>query len=352
MANHRNRLQTRQLTIRDIAREAGLSVATISRVLNGQPDVAPETRESVLRLVRERGYSINRSARALSGARTGLVGVTLPHIHASYFATLASSVAEALYEHDMRAILCPTLHQHDREVGLLERLMGGTTDGAVLMLPSESNEELHALEESGYPFVVLDPKTPLDAGIASVSAANTPGAVSATEHLLALGHRRIGAITGPAGWCATEERLVGYRAALAGAGVPPDRALEVESDFEIEGGIRAAARLLDGPDPPTAIFAFNDNLAVGAMRAARERGLRLPQDLSVVGFDDSDLAPFVSPALTTVRLPLGEMGRMAVSLLSRLTDGRTVEALRVELAARLVVRESTGSASPPGSLHH
>jgi LacI family transcriptional regulator len=145
---------------------------------------------------------------------------------------------------------------------------------------------------------------------------------------------------------------VGYRAALAGAGVLPDRALEVESDFEIEGGIRAAARLLDGPDPPSAIFAFNDNLAVGAMRAARERGLRLPEDLSVVGFDDSDLAPFVSPALTTVRLPLGEMGRMAVSLLSRLTDGRTVEALRVELAARLVVRESTASASPPGSLHH
>jgi LacI family transcriptional regulator len=137
---------------------------------------------------------------------------------------------------------------------------------------------------------------------------------------------------------------VGYRAALAGAGVLPERALEIESDFEIEGGQRAAAELLDAASPPTAIFAFNDNLAVGAMQAARERGLRLPEDLSIVGFDDAGLAPFVTPPMTTVRQPLAEMGRIAVSLLSRLIERRTVEALRVELATQLIVR---GSTAPP-----
>ena len=176
-----NRLQGRPPTIRDIAREAGVSVATISRVLNRQPHVAPETREAVLRVVRERGFSQNRSARALSGAPTGLVGVTLPYIRASYFAEIAAALAEALHEQDMRPILCPTLDEHEREVGLLERLMHGTTDGAVLILPIESREELRTLSDYAYPFVVLDPRVPLDEDIPSVSAANTAGAIAAVE---------------------------------------------------------------------------------------------------------------------------------------------------------------------------
>jgi len=342
-----NRLQGRAPTIRDIAREAGVSVATISRVLNRQPHVAPETRAAVMRVVRERGFSQNRSARALSGAPTGLVGVTLPFIRASYFAEIAAALAEALYEQDMRPILCPTLDEHEREVGLLERLMHGTTDGGVLILPSESSDELAALHEYGYPFVVLDPRVSLDAGIPSVSAANTTGAINAVEHLLQLGHRRIGAITGPAGWCATEERLLGYRGALARAGVPVDATLEIESDFELGGGRAAAARLLDSPLPPTAIFAFNDNLAIGALQAARERGLSVPEDLSLVGFDDSEQAPIVTPPLTSVRQPLAEMGRMAVALLVRLLSQPDGETLKVELATTLVVRGST--AAPRGA---
>jgi LacI family transcriptional regulator len=338
-----NRLQGRPPTIRDIAREAGVSVATISRVLNRQPHVAPETRAAVLRVVRERGFSQNRSARALSGAPTGLVGITLPFIRASYFAEIAAALADALYEQDMRPILCPTLHEHEREVGLLERLMHGTTDGGVLILPSESNDELAALHAHGYPFVVLDPRVPLDPGIPSVSAANTTGAINAVEHLLQLGHRRIAVITGPGGWCATEERLLGYRGALARAGIPSDEALEVESNFELEGGRVATARLLDSAAPPSAIFAFNDNLAIGALQVARERGLALPEDLSVVGFDDSEQAPLVTPALTSVRQPLTEMGRMAVTLLVRLLKQPTDETLKVELATTLVVRESTAA---------
>ena len=330
-------------TIREIARAAGVSIATVSRVINGRPDVSPQTREVVLRVVREHGFSTNRNARALSGGRTGLVGVTLPILEAAYFAVIVSGTAEALYEHDMRIVLCPTLHQHEREVTLLDRLMHGTTDGAVLMLPEESNAELRALQETGYPFVVVDPRVRLDQGIPAVSASNASGARAAVEHLLSLGHRRIGAILGPPDWMATTERLNGYRSALAAAGVLPAPDLVVESDFSIESGEAAAASLLDLPERPTAIFGFNDNVAIGVLRAAEARGLTVPDDLSVVGFDDSEQSGLVTPALTTVRQPLAEMGRMAVSLLLRLLDRQRVEAMNIELATRLVVRESTAA---------
>ena len=338
-----NRLQGRPPTIRDIAREAGVSVATISRVLNRQPHVAPETRATVLRVVHERGFSRNRSARALSGGPTGLVGVTLPFIRASYFAQIAAALAEALYEQDMRPILCPTLDEHDREIGLLERLLHGTTDGGVLILPTESSEELRTLHDYAYPFVVLDPRVPIDPDIPSVSAANTAGAIDATEHLLRLGHRRIAAITGPTGWCATEERLIGYRGALTRAGIPLDPALELESNFELSGGYATAARLFESASRPTAIFAFNDNLAVGAIQAARAHGLVVPDDVSVIGFDDSEQAPLITPPLTSVRQPLAEMGRMAVALLVRLLRERGAETLKIELATTLVVRGSTAA---------
>ncbi len=339
--------QPGRATIRDIARIAGVSIATVSRVLNDRPDVAPETREAVLEVVRQQGFTTNRSARGLSGGRTGLVGMTIPIIHAAYFSAILFGAGEALYEQDMRIVLCPTLHEHEREVTLLDRLMHGTTDGALLMLPAESSAELKALTSHGYPFVVIDPMEPLDEGIASVSAANASGAKAATEHLLALGHRRIGAIIGPPTWLASRERVNGFHAALAGAGIAPDRSLEIPSDFEIGGGYAAAKKLLDRPDRPTAIFGFNDNIAIGVIRAARERNLRVPEDLSVVGFDDAEEAVLVTPTLTTVRQPLQEMGRMGVSLLNRLLEGQAVEALRVELATKLVVRESTAPPATP-----
>jgi LacI family transcriptional regulator len=331
-------------TIRDIASAAGVSIATVSRVLNDRPDVAPETREAVLAVVKEHSFATNRSARALSGGRTGLVGMTTPMVHGAYFAIVLSGASEALYEQDMRAIVCPTMHEHEREVTLLDRLVHGTTDGAIIQLPEESSDELKALLDQGYPVVVVDPRLPLDEDIPCVSAAHAAGARAATNHLLALGHRRIGVLTGPNGWLATEERRNGYHAALAATGVLPDARLEVESNWQIEPGAAAAGTLLDLDPRPTAIFAFNDNMAIGAIQAARARGLRVPEDVSIVGFDDLEEAALVTPALTTVRQPLAEMGRMAVSLLLRLLDKQRVEALRVELATKLVIREST---APP-----
>jgi LacI family transcriptional regulator len=330
-----------RVTIREIAALAGVSVATVSRVMNDREDVAPETRELVLRIVRERGYTTNRTARGLSAGRTGLIGATVPLVHPAYFSFILSGAAEALYERDMRLVLCPTQHEHEREVSLLERMMHGTTDGGLLINPQESSTELETLLLNGYHFVVVDPLRPLNDRIPSVSSANSAGADAAVKHLLSLGHRRIGAITGPRGWIATEERLRGYQSALAGAGILAEEALVQEANFETEQGRRAARHLLDLHEPPTAIFAFNDNIAIGVVQAARERGIRMPEDLSVVGFDDVEAAEIVTPMLTTIRQPLAEMGRMAVSLLERLIEGQRIEALHVELRTQLIVRNST-----------
>src|SRR5258708_5056568 len=144
-------------TIRDIADLAGVSIATVSRVLNDRPDVAPETRETVLEVVRSTGFSTNRGAKGLSSGRTGIIGLTLPLVNDAYFGPMLSGASEALYEQDMRIMLCPTLHEHDREVSLLQRLSRGTTDGAILMLPEESALELLQLKEQGYPFAIVDP---------------------------------------------------------------------------------------------------------------------------------------------------------------------------------------------------
>jgi LacI family transcriptional regulator len=334
-------------TIRDIARQAGVSTATVSRVLNGHPHVAQRTRDAVMRAVREHEFSTNRSARGLSAGRSGLIGMTIPVIGDYYFDALLSGVAEALYDEDMRVVLCPTQHEHDREVTLVERLLHGTTDGAILVLPEESSAELKAVERRGFPLVILDPLKHI-ADIPSVTAAHASGAKQAVDYLLELGHRRIAAITGPRVLLATEERLHAYLGALAtAAGGPVDPNLVAVSNFSLAGGFEAAGKLLDLDDPPTAIFAFNDALAIGAMRAARQRGIRVPEDLSIIGFDDAGVSENAIPMLTTVRQPLAEMGRMAVSLLTRLLDNQRVEAMRVELATSLVVRETTGP--PPES---
>jgi LacI family transcriptional regulator len=334
-----------RVTIRQIAELAGVSIATVSRVLNDRADVSDETRHVVQEVARSHGYGTRRAQRDQRepSRSTGLIGVTMPFAYPAYFASILSGAAEALYERDMRAVLCPTRHDHEREVSLLDRLMHGATDGALLVQPEESSTELRLLTSHGYPFVVVDPLYSLDAGIPLVSAAHAAGANQATRHLIDLGHRRIGVITGPPARIASQRRLQGYHAALAAAGVMPDPDLEVAAEFVIGGGVSGAVRLLSLPQPPTAIFAFNDNLAIGAARAARARGLSLPADLSIVGFDDTSDASIVFPPLTTVRQPLAELGRMAVTLLAQQLAGQPFEPLHIELATRLVVRESTAS---------
>jgi LacI family transcriptional regulator, galactose operon repressor len=277
----------------------------------------------------------------------GRVGVLLPVAFDWYFAGILHGVADAVYEHRLRVMLSPTRHEHAREVALLNELRE-TTDGAVLVLPEESSEELLAVLSDDYPLVVVDPLVPLDARIPSVAAANASGAEQAVQHLLELGHRRIAAITGPPGWVATEERRRAYRGALAAAGIPFEPSLELEADFDFDPGAQAAAALLELDRPPTAIFAFSDMIAIGAVRAARSLGIRIPDELSIVGFDDSAYAPVVHPALTTVRQPLAEMGATAVDLLVRLMRHESVDTLHLEAFTRLVVRETTTTPRPAG----
>ncbi len=335
------------MVITDIAALAGVSVATVSRVLNGRPDVSPATRNAVQRHIRERGYVTSRSARALAGGRTrtGLIGLTVPSIVGDYFTRIVAGATDALCERDARLVVCPTRYEHDRETSLLGRLMHGTTDGALVILPSESAAELAVLRQQGYPFVVVDPPDQVDDHIPVVSAANWSGAKTATEYLLTLGHRRIGVITGERDKCASRDRVAGYLSALLAVGLPANPGLIVESDFTIEGGHAAAHILLGQSDAPTAIFALNDDMGVGVLRAARERGLDVPAHLSVVGFDDIQMASIVVPALTTMRQPLQELGRTAANILYRILDGQPLDATRVELSTRLVVRWSTASIS-------
>jgi LacI family transcriptional regulator len=276
--------------------------------------------------------------------RTRFVGVLIPYVRGGYFPEILEGIAEAVHEHGLRLVLLPTQHEHAREVSLLDRLMQGATDGAVVILPEETTEELEQALSDRYPFVVVDPLLPLGDRIPTVSGAHRSGADQAMRHLLTLGHRGIAVITGPRGWLATEERRAAYHATLAAAGIRPDPAFEVASDFQVGPAVQAAATLLDLPEPPTAIFAFNDSIAFGVLRAARDRGLRVPEDLSVVGFDDIEPATLVTPALTTVRQPLSEMGRTGVNVLVRLLERRASETPHIELATRLFVREST---APP-----
>jgi DNA-binding LacI/PurR family transcriptional regulator len=331
-------------TIRDIAAHAGVSITTVSRVLNDRPDVAEDTREAVLEVIRQLNFVPNRTLRPAPSGRTGLIGVTIPMVLGDYFAQLITGITEALYELDLQAVLCPTFHHKEREITLVNQLLERRIDGAIVVLPEESSDELLLLKQRGLPFVIADEAYPLGDEFPLVAAANMSGAIEATEHLLGLGHRRIGLIKGIPGFVATEERTAGHRAALSAAGIRPDPSLEAYGDFRTVEGRAAATQLLDLADPPTAVFACNDEMAVAVLQEARARGLRVPEDLSVVGFDDTTVSQIAIPAITTIHQPLEEVGRMAVNLLARIIDEPPPHPIRLEVGTRLVVRESTGPA--------
>jgi LacI family transcriptional regulator len=334
----------RRVTVRDIAAHTGVSIATVSRVLNDGANVAPHTRELVQRAAQELGAQPAGTRAQAARAAQGAVYLRCPYLLTDYFGLIVSSIAETLELHDRTLILnAGEAAQQETVLPTLPSRPG--IDGAIVILPPEPSEQLIALRARGFPFVVVDPRTPMPRDIAAVSAAHLAGARSITAHLTALGHRRIGLIAGPQNWLPGQARLAGHVSALADAGVLPDPALTRAGEPTTHFGHRAADELLDLPQRPTALIGFNDKAAVGALAAARRRGLRVPEDLSIAGFDDIDLAQATTPQLTTVRQPLQEIGRMAVSLLIRLMERHRLDALHVELATELIVRDSTGPAS-------
>lgn len=333
------RTGTPRTVINDIAERAGVSIATVSRVLNNRPEVADATREKVMNTLRELGYMSNRYARVLVSGQINYIGFSIPRVE--HFVQILQGVTDAVDEQDANLVLCPTDYEHDREVSLLERIQARGVDGALIVLPSESSEELQELSQHGSPFVVIEPRFPLNDHIPYVTATNMSGGRSAAEHLIALGHKRIAVITGPTSWSSSIDRLAGYHSVLFAHGLQNIPDLVRESDLTQEGGYRVACDLLQLSPRPTAIFCFNDLMAIGALRAARELGLRVPEDLSIIGFEDAPFASIVTPALTTIHQPSYEMGRVAVNLLYRLLEGEPLEATRVELSTRLLVRDST-----------
>ena len=338
---------TGRVTVRAIAAETGLSIATISRVLNGGGNVAADTRERVRQVVERLGDRAPEPRPRTPARVTRLpVFVRCPYLLTDYFGHIVTSVAETLALHGQGMLL-------DAGDAVVEsavvRELPGRRDacGAVLILPPEPHADLEALAAHGYPFVVVDPRTSVPRDMVSVSAAHFSGARAVTRHLIEFGHRRIGVVTGPPYWRTRDDRVGGHLAALAEAGVLGDQELILHGEPATETGVRAGGELLGMRPRPTAVVCFNDKVAVGVMEAAAARGLRVPEDLSVTGFDDIDVSRATTPRLTTVRQPLQEMGRTAVTMLMRQLDGHAHEALSMELETRLIVRGSTGPA--PGS---
>ena len=328
-------------TVRQVAEETGLSIATVSRVLNGQNNVAPRTREVVLE-------AAGRLGRRPPHRRSPVIYLRCPYVLRDYFGLIVSSIAEEAASQRFEVLL--NAGEAAQRTDALSQLPArGGVGGAILVLPPEPAEDLVRLRDSGFPFVVVDPRTTPPRDIAAVSAAHFTGARALMAHLVGLGHRRVGIIAGPRDWLVTDARTAGHLAALADVGVLPSADLMRHvPEPTTEHGYRAAGELLDLPDRPTALVGFNDKMAVGALRAATERGLRVPTDLSIAGFDDIDLSRATNPELTTVRQPLAEMGRMAVTLFTRILDQHEHEALHIELATELIVRASTGPAPQRG----
>lgn len=334
------------VTIVDVAREAGVSFATVSRVINNKAGVRADKREAVLRAMTRLGYVANQQARSLAGGRSHIVGVLAQDLGTSYMGAIIRGIDQALDQAQYDLMLYTTHRRKTKESAYVAALTRGLADGLLLVLPTHADAYLDSLIRQGFPYMLVDHQGSGDYR-RSVGATNYQGAYDATRHLIALGHRRIAHIAGTASLGCSLDRIAGYRAALAEAGLPADPALLVQGDFFQPSGFSGAQGLLALPEPPTAIFAANDDMAFGVIEAARVAGLRLPEDLSVIGFDDVPQAASVHPPLTTVRQPLEQMGRVAAAtLLSLIEDpARSVE--RVVLPTELIVRQSACPPAPP-----
>ena len=324
-------------TLAAIAAEAGVSLPTVSKVVNGRPDVAPDTRALVERLLGERNYQRPGLRR---GRRAGLIDLIFNGLDSPWAVEILRGVEDWCAAHAMGATVSAVRHGSARPASWTSALARHDTDGVILVTSELTMPQLRQVRDEGIPLVVVDPVNLPEPDLPSVGATNWAGGLAATDHLLSLGHRRIGAVTGPPGYLCSRARIDGYRSALDRFGARFDQRLVRHGDFQHEGGFRRGGELLDLAEPPTAIFAGSDQQALGVYEAARQRGLRIPQDLSVVGFDDLPAARWVSPPLTTVRQPLADMGRVAAEMLGSLIEGIPLRSQRVELATELIVRES------------
>lgn len=338
----------RRATLADVARAAGVSKGTVSKALNGRDDVSGSTRERVLAAVAELGYRSSTQPDPGTGRRALAVVFDLPA--SPYILNVLQGVLAAATEErvDLLVRLAPERPARGQRAtarAWVAHQRGSGVVGIVGLTLSTPDALLDAAAEAAIPFVMVDPVDTSHDGMVSVGSSNWAGARAATEHLIALGHRRIGWIGGPDASSAARDRLYGYRAALDAAGLGADDALVRTDRFEVAAGARHARDLLAAEHPPTAIVAADDELAVGVLSAAHELGLRVPDDLSVIGFDDTPQAAWTTPPLTSVRQHLDGMGRVAVGTVLAMASGTRPAARHVELATSLTVRATTGPAT-------
>jgi DNA-binding LacI/PurR family transcriptional regulator len=345
MATSRNagapRPPQRSVTIADIARLAGVSVPTVSKVVNGRLEVAAETRAHVERVIHEHGYRRQKRLAIKPAASIELVFHELAGI---YPVEIINGVEQVAAEYHLGVLVSESRGHKVPGREWIEDVLARSPIGVIAVFSELSAEQRAKLAAREIPIVVLDPIGVPSDDLPSVGATNWLGGLSATRHLLDLGHRRIAAITGPTWALCSRARLDGYRTALETAGAPGDPALIRQGGFEIVDGVTHTAELMKLSDPPTAIFALNDGMAIGVYHAAAQAGIRIPEDLSVVGFDDYPIDQWTTPPLTTIHQPLTEMGAAAARMVLNLVQDVTPDHTRLELATKLVVRSST---APP-----
>jgi LacI family transcriptional regulator/LacI family repressor for deo operon, udp, cdd, tsx, nupC, and nupG len=329
-------------SLQDVARRAKVSIATVSRVLNQSDKVVPETRAVVEQALRESGYRPSRVARRLrmNNGRAHLVGLIIPDIQNPFFAEIARGVEDAAYAAQYALLLCNSDENPEKERFYLDVMRDESVDGIVLPPFDETDAAVIEMVKTGLPVVCVDRAlTKVTTDLVEVD--NYRGAFEGVTHLIAKGHRNIGLIEGRIQVSTSRERRRGYVDALAAAGLPLRKDLIRGGDFKQESGRVLAGELLDLKKPPTALFVCNNLMTVGALAAARQRGLRVPKEIALVGFDDLPWAEALDPPLTVVRQPAYEVGKQAMELLLK----RIIEPARppvtMRLLPELVVRRST-----------
>lgn len=333
----------RRVTLTTVAEAAGVSVPTVSKVVNGRSDVAPDTRARIQQLLAEHGYAARTPAGATAAPTFVMAFDAMRTPNNLEMIRGAAEAASAAGAH----VVVEIVPDAARGGVWAERTAEAQHRGVVLVTTRMTRDLHRAFARVGVPVVLIDPVDFPHLDVPSVGATNFNGGLEATEHLLSLGHRRVGFLQGPPDALVSVARLHGYQAMLSRAGLTPDPSLIRSGEFTFEAGLEAGTALLSVPRRPTAFFASNDLQALGIIEAARLRGVRVPDDLSVVGFDDMAPARWSSPPLTSVRQPFAEMGRVAVQNLMILVQGGALAAPRVELATHLVVRAST---APPSDV--
>jgi LacI family transcriptional regulator len=328
-----------KVTIVDVAAQSGVSFGTVSRVINNDIHVKKETRQRVLETMQRLGFVANRQARSLAGGKSNSIGVLVPDLGTGYIGEIIRGIDAELSLTGLDLILYTTHRTASKEADYVTNLATGMVDGLLLVLPRSPTDFIGNLTQSNFPFVLIDHQG-VGRDCPAVGATNWQGAYNATEYLIKLMHRRIGFITGSMDLGCAADRLDGYRSALRTHHFPEARELIYEGTFFQPDGYAGASALLDLPDPPTAIFASNDVMAMGVMDAVRTRGLRVPADVSVIGFDDIPQASLVRPALTTVNQPLEKMGRVATQVLLDMLQKPGGPSERIELPTELMIRDS------------